>query len=367
MDLPSYFNDMLSEIRPSQELLEECVRAHSELREFLLSDPDLKDIIVTTFLQGSYRRSTLIRPAEGSKPDVDVVVVTNLDPNSRTPAEVQNIFCRVLDKHPDYRGNYQRQGRSIGLSHGPVNLDLVITAAPSEVFKGILKSESFGVALTVEADPAWMLRRDQASGRQDWKSEPLLIPDRDANRWEETDPISQIEWTHDKNQRTNGHYVNVVKAIKWWWAQNSSGEKGTPKGYLIERLVGLHCPDGIETVARGVTDTLEGIRDTYAVDVQFGRTPFIPDVGIPTNDVFKRIKPASFRAFHESAIACAHQARAALDDPDSGTSAEKWAEIFGSVFPTAPGGGRSSTGKSSDSEGFSRPTRPAVPRKGTFA
>ena len=154
MDLPSYFNDMLSEIRPSQELLEECAGAHTELREFLLGAPELKGIIVTTFLQGSYRRSTLVRPAKDSKPDVDVVVVTNLDPNSRTPAEVQNIFCSVLDKHPDYRGHYQRQGRSIGLSHGSVNLDLVITAAPSEVLTNIFKSASFDSEFTVEANPS---------------------------------------------------------------------------------------------------------------------------------------------------------------------------------------------------------------------
>ncbi len=365
MDLPSYFNDMLSEIRPSQELLDECARAHTELREFLLEDPDLKDIIVTTFLQGSYRRSTLIRPKEDSKPDVDVVVVTNLDPDTRTPAEVQEIFCRVLDKHPDYRGNYQRQGRSIGITHGPVNLDLVVTAAPSEVLKGILTSESFGSAFTVEASPSWMLREGQAGG-QDWKSETLLIPDRDANRWEETHPIAQIEWTHDKNRATNGHYVNVVKAIKWWWAQENSGERGTPKGYLIERLVGLHCPDGIESVARGVTETLEGIRDAYAVEVQLGRTPFISDAGIPTNNVFKRIGPESFRAFHKSVGTCAYQARVALDDPDPSASAEEWAGIFGDVFPKAPDGGGSNAGKTPQ-EALSRPTRSAVPKEGRFA
>ena len=365
MNLPSYFNDMLSEIRPSQELLDECARAHSELREFLLDDPDLKDIIVTTFLQGSYRRSTLIRPTEGSKPDVDVVVVTNLDPNSRTPAAVQDIFCRILDKHPRYRGNYRRQGRSIGISHGPVNLDLVITAAPSEVLTSILKSESFGSALTLESDPTWMLRKGLPSRGRDWKSEPLLIPDRDANRWEKTDPIAQIEWTHDKNRATNGHYVNVVKAIKWWWAQKNSGKKGVPKGYLIERLVGLHCPDGIESVADGVTATLEGIRDAYGVDVQLGRTPSIPDVGIPANMVFKRIQPESFRVFHESASACAHEARAALDDPDSATSAEKWTGIFGDVFPKAPGDGTNA--RKTPQEAFSRPTRPAAPREGRFA
>lgn len=367
MDLPSYFNDMLSAIRPSEELLNECASAHSELREFLEADPDLKDIIVTTFLQGSYRRSTLVQPAKGSKPDVDVVVVTNLDPNSRTPAGVQDIFCRVLDKHPDYRGNYQRQGRSIGLSHGPVNLDLVITAAPSEVLTSILKSESFGSTFSLEANPDWVLQKALASRGQDWKGEPLLIPDRDANRWEKTDPISQIEWTHDKNRITNGHYVNVVKAIKWWWAQNSSGKKGTPKGYLIERLVGLHCPDDIESVAQGVTETLEGIRDAYAGDVGRGKTPFIPDVGIPSNNVFKRIQPESFRAFHGSASACARQARVALDDPDTGTSAQKWAGVFGDVFPKPPDGSGSTSGNSSPSEWFSPPTGPAAPRKGTFA
>ena len=64
MILPSYFNDMLTKIRPSQDLLDQCAEAHTELRETLINDSELQDIVVTTFLQGSYRRSTLIPSCE---------------------------------------------------------------------------------------------------------------------------------------------------------------------------------------------------------------------------------------------------------------------------------------------------------------
>ena len=115
----------------------------------------------------------------------------------------------------------------------------------------------------MEGYPEWALRQGRRPEGQDWKREPLLIPDRDANRWEKTDPISQIEWTHDKNRTAlTGTTSTSLKLVKWWWAQRSSGKRGVPKGYLVERLVGLHCPDRIDSVAEGFTKTLEGIQDT---------------------------------------------------------------------------------------------------------
>ena len=365
MQLTSHFNDLLAEIRPSAELLEECVKAHTELRETLINDPELKDVVVGTFLQGSYRRSTLTRPKEGSKPDVDIVLVTNLNPGDWTPARVQERFCKVLDKYPRYRGNYKRQGRSIGLSYGAVNLDLVVTAAPSEAVRVLLRSGDFGSAYSLEANPTWSLDRALSSGGQQWQNEPLLIPDRDANRWEETDPIAQIEWTHRKNARTNGHFVNVVKAVKWWWTQLSPSGHGAPKGYLIERLVGLHCPDGIQSVAQGFTETLEGIRDTYAIAVAQGITPFIQDVGIPANNVFKRVPPQQFSILYGAAAECASQARTAYNDPQSDSSAIGWAAIFGSLFP-APNNDNKASGNRA-SQAFQQPSRPAEPSKARFA
>lgn len=254
------------------------------------------------------------------------------------------------------------------MTRGPVNLDLVVTAAPSETLKAILGPDAIGSALSVETNPSWVLSQAQLSPGKDWKADPLLIPDRDANRWEQTDPISQIEWTHDKNRRTNGQYVNVVKVLKWWWGQHSSGRRGVPKGYLIERLVGLRCPDGKESVAQGVTETLEEVRDAYGTDVRLGRTPFVPDTGIPSNNVFKRVLSECFGELYGAVHTCATKARAAFDDPVSNSISRKWTAIFGGVFPPPSiGGGGSGGGPVSGVRGFQRPSTPATPGKTRFA
>ena len=365
MELNSYFNDMLTAIRPPQDLLDECVEAHTELRKTLLNDPELKEVVVTTFLQGSYRRSTLIRPPEGSKPDVDIVLVTNLNPSKWTPVEVQERFCAVLDKYARYRGNYERQGRSIGLSQGRVKLDLVVTASPSEALRKALESDPWETAFSVDANPDWTVFETFPSREPEWKSEPLLIPDRDAGTWAQTDPISQIEWTHGKNRRTNGHYVNVVKAFKWWWAQHSSGRLGVPKGYLVERLVGLYCPDDIDSVAEGFTAVLEGIRDAYGASANHGTTPFVPDVGLPHNDVFKRVPPDCFKEFYDAVEACSMKARAALDDRDAASSAKLWKGVFGSVFPEPAE--TVEVANVSNTHSFRTPARSAEPRRARFA
>lgn len=76
--LSTYFRDFLKEIRPTTNQRDEMRTGHLTLRDRLAADEELKPICVTDFLQGSYRRSTAIRPAGESRSDVDIVVVTNL-------------------------------------------------------------------------------------------------------------------------------------------------------------------------------------------------------------------------------------------------------------------------------------------------
>ena len=64
MELNSYFTDFLSEIRPTEAQTKSLIDAHTRLRKRLLSDDKLGPKIVSVFLQGSYRRSTSIRPRE---------------------------------------------------------------------------------------------------------------------------------------------------------------------------------------------------------------------------------------------------------------------------------------------------------------
>lgn len=62
MELPSYFDEFLVKIRLTETQADDCKTGHKTLRRRLLQDADLAPIIVSTFLQGSYRRATAIRP-----------------------------------------------------------------------------------------------------------------------------------------------------------------------------------------------------------------------------------------------------------------------------------------------------------------
>src|SRR5579859_2240800 len=110
-----------------------------------------------------------------------------------------------------------------------------MTSAPSEEQAGLLASEAVTSDVTPEDDVAkdWRLNKAwvapdhrsawnasyrllEAAAEPQWKTEPLYIPSRDLGSWEATDPLAQFRWTWDKNRATSGHYVNVVKALKWW-------------------------------------------------------------------------------------------------------------------------------------------------------
>jgi Second Messenger Oligonucleotide or Dinucleotide Synthetase domain len=94
------FDGFLKNVRLPEGLADQCRAEHLRLRGRLLADADLRDIIVSTFLQGSYRRDTGTKPnGEDSHADVDVVAVTTLDPNRYTPDLVVARFTPFLEKN----------------------------------------------------------------------------------------------------------------------------------------------------------------------------------------------------------------------------------------------------------------------------
>lgn len=383
MDLPTDFKEFLQEIRPTSNQRGDLQTGHKTLRDRLNADEVLKNFIISDFLQGSYKRSTAIRPKGDRRSDVDIIVVTKLSEDEYTPAEAMDLFKPFLTKH--YKGKWRQQGRSFGIELSYVELDLVLTSAPSEAEAGILQSDAIRSDDDLEEAKDWRLHRSwvalgsrhrsdartllaEAKNEPEWKSQPLQIPDRDANIWEPTHPIAQITWTRDKNVRTEAHFVNAVKAIKWWRVENHEEPKH-PKGFPLERLIGECCPDGITSVAEGVVKTLEQIVSKYAVTVQVGGKPRLPDYGVSTHDVFKRISADDFKKFYDQVKVGADLARRALDSQDRTESGNLWRKLFGSKFPKPPeknGGGGGGSGGSSRS-GYTPPTGPAVPGSGRFA
>lgn len=378
MKIDSYFNDFLSNIRLTSSQKDDLKRGHKTLRERLNADEDLKDIIISTFLQGSYRRSTAVKPVNNKRADVDVIIVTNLDRASITPEDAIKKFIPFVEKH--YEGKYEIQGRSIGITLSYVDLDIVITSAPSEADKAALQSNSVMSNLMLEdfsSNYEWKLSKgwsepdllkaniylsEAVKSEAEWKTSPLWIPDREAEQWDQTHPLEQIRWTRDKNKNTNKHFVNVVKALKWWRTLKLTDLR-YPKGYPIEHMIGNCCPDGISSVAEGVSKTLENIIDTYYLDYFFNRTPTLPDRGVPEHDVWKRVSVDDFKSFYDSVKEYSALAKEAMEAESLKDQINKWREIFGEKFPpyddddddseknsTPPSGGFTSRKESSNVE-----------------
>lgn len=350
MELPSYFADFLREIRLTQNQVDECKTGHHTLRERLEEDASLSPVIVSTFLQGSYRRATAVRPHGGKRADVDIIVVTRLSEGEYTPHEALELFVPFLERH--YKDKYNLQGRSLGIELSYVDLDLVVTSAPTESESRLLEAASVTTDDTLEDVGDWRLVKSwiplkersawnadfllaSAQRQEEWKLSPLRIPNREADCWESTHPLAQIQWTRDKNKRCNGHYVNVVKAVKWW-RRVKHGAQEYPKGYPVEHIVGLCCPDGINSIAEGVARTLEAIVSSFSQDASRRETPFLPDHGVPGHNVFGRVSGEDFAAFYWQVDDAAKVARGAYDTQDLQESVEGWQELFGSRFPDAP-------------------------------
>ncbi|MBI4525147.1 MAG: nucleotidyltransferase [Deltaproteobacteria bacterium] len=348
--IPSYFSDFLSDIRLTEAQIQDCKTGHSTLRKRLLEDDDLATIIIDTFLQGSYRRSTAVRPPNSKKlSDVDVIVVTTLDRFSTTPQQALNKFKQFLQKH--YPSKYEIQGRSWAIKLSYVALDLVPTSAPSEAGKSMIKSASVTTVKTLSEAEDWVLKPSwkpeeerptstsfykSLAEEKEWQSEPLWIPDRNVKEWDQTDPLSQILVTRNKNRAGNRHFVNVVKCLKWWRNTQKAKPK-YPKSYPLEHLAWTCCPDGIKSVAEGVVQVLEQVRDRYKVNADLKETPFLPDHGVPTHNVLHRVSGDDWSAFHAIVSEAADLARKAFDEEEVRESAIFWKELFGDKFPDPPG------------------------------
>lgn len=375
MELRPQFDAFLRDIRPSERNKEEWKQGSNTLRTRLLADPDLGPLITNTFLQGSVRRSTAVRPTGGKRSDVDVVIVTTIDHLVESPAKAMKRFEPFLERH--YAGKWSQQDRSFGIELSYVDLDLVVTALPVDpnepdarnLLENIYRSQAVTTNQSIEEARNWVvnnrwdpqqidggisLHHDVASG---WHDDPLMLPDRPIREWGPTHPLAQIQWAADKNRACNGHFVNVVRAIKWWRHEHADDLPKYPKGYPLEHMIGWVMPDDIQSVAEGVVAAFEGIRDVWAGHAAAGVVPELADHGVPSHNVLARLEPKDFVAFHAQITKAATLARRAYDARDSDESGELWQELLGDCFPLpGPRGG-------DRARGFAAPAAAATPRQ----
>lgn len=371
MDVPSYFDDFLAVIRPSAKQRVRMAEAHADLRSRLERDKKLSLILVSMFIQGSYRRHTGLLGTKKNQCDVDLVVVTSI-PSTTPPAIALEMFRPFLEEN--YKGRYERQGRSWCINwDAEITLDLVPTSAPSQANTKFYRS--FGNGFNLD-DPVFdsarrrfktkdpLLEAYLIEKKKGWQAEPLEIPDREANKWEKTHPLAQIEWTTEKNAKCDGNYINVVRAIKWW-RRMMQPEPKYPKGYPLEHLVGACCPDGIGSIAEGVARSLSAIVDNYRATAMLGRKPVLKDHGVDY-DVFKRVPAEDFVGFYNNAVSASFLATQARAADTRHKSVTLWKELFGDAFPEPPEEDKP-TIEVASAGGYSTRSSSSTPSGGRFA
>lgn len=290
------FIDFLSDIEPSKTTKEKAASAHAAARDHLESHDKFKKYHIDTFLSGSYRRDTAIRPrmhdGQEDRADVDAIVVTN-HKKTDNPEEVISLLHKTLkEKYADIKKNV----RSVTIVSNGVNVDIVPIIAP-----------------------------DGLDGQ-------LFIPDRNLAAWVETNPPKHTKWTTDTNEAADGRFKPLVKLVKWWRRENDTGFR-KPKGFVLECMAAYNMNSGEKQFQELFVGTFEKILDTYRLHIAAGIVPWIQDPAVASNSVTNGMEFEEFKAFYEKIEEHAVFGRKAINEKDDEKQLEMWRQIFGERFP----------------------------------
>jgi len=324
----SAFDNFVRDIEPSRTTKSRASQAHTTLRIFLSKHDIFKEVHVRTFLSGSYKRDTAIRPQKNGgdveRPDVDIIVVTNHSLTD-SPAEVVELLYNTLKEQYE---TIRKQQRSIGIETTQMDMDVVPIIEPVGY-----------------------------SGK-------LYIADRKLEEWIETNPPKHTEWTTEVNASAGGRFKPLVKMVKWWRRAKPTISK-KPKGFILECVAASKMSPTEKHYGELFVDMLQTVVDTYGWYISLGIVPDIEDPGVPGNSVTKGLSFAAFEGFYNKAKEHAETGRKALEEEESEKAVALWRKIFGDRFPkfgdTKKTAGLLSSATASNSLTF--PDRPVRPNK----
>lgn len=334
MGTHAQFETLLRDIEPSPTTKKNASGAHRTLRAYLAAHEDFKSVHLDTFLAGSYRRDTSIRPRRigdrEARPDIDIIAVTN-HTRDDDPKAVLTLLRSCLAE--EYTLDDKPHDRSVGVITEQVEMDVVPIIAP------------YGMEGT------------------------LYLPDKRLKEWIETNPPGHTAWATEVNKAAGDRFKPLVKLFKWWRRESPTISK-RPKGFVIECIVADCMDRGEKSYPELFIGTLESIVRRYAFDVALKQVPRIEDPGVPGNSVTARLSFDAFEGFYNKAMAHAELGRRAMDEEDAEESLEMWRKIFGPRFPAGPArtAAKSLLSAPATPSAFSFPDRPIIPRKpGGFA
>jgi hypothetical protein len=335
MTTQQQFLDLLKDIEPSPTTVNACSSAHATLRAGLATHDQFSKVHVGTFLSGSYKRRTAIRPrlVDGvlQRPDVDVIVVTNHTKDDE-PRVVLDALHEALDDAGYSALKINR--RSIAVTLAGVDMDVVPIIEDGDGY---------------------------------------LIPDVKLESWLTTNPPAHTQWTIDVNDAASGRFKPLVKLFKWWRREHLS-ELKRPKGFILECLVATHMNYYQANYETLFVELLEAIRDAYRLESLLGMVPFIDDPGVPGNNVFSNVTAVEFKTFYDKIEDQAKLPKKARSESDDAEALKLWRQVMGPRFPASAAAKKSDSGSSNSllrpaaGAGLTFPAAPVYPNKpGGFA
>ncbi len=292
------FTDFLRDIEPSATTKSNASTAHTRLRSLLQTDEGFRNVHRHTFLSGSYKRETAIRPrikaGNADRPDVDIIVVTTHN-TWDDPESVMDAIHAVLTRHYTPAN---RQARSVGVESALADMDVVPLIDPNDTGE-------------------------------------YHIADRLQRQWLRTNPPGHTAWTTRVNAATGNRFKPLVKLFKWWRRGNKTVAK-RPKGFVLEVLAAENMSATESHYGELFVGMLESIVTRYAFDISISNVPALEDPSMPGNNILGGLSFAAFEGFYNKIKTHAVIGRAALNLDDQDKATEKWRVLFGERFPKPP-------------------------------
>lgn len=302
--LNEQFDEFLSNIEPDEEARKYAQEAHKPIREHLEEDEEFGEFFEGSFLYGSYARHTAVDEIK----DIDIVVLTNFDPNNldHSPKKVLKKLKKALNKYYEDADSTEYQRKSIKVKD------------PLPDYPDVY--------MTLDIIPAIEL---------DGEDSPLLVPDIETDTWVKSHPRAHMEYTRKLNDEDHcsGNFVPLVKMMKHWWNYNKSKKNAKPKGFWLEVLTGNIVNYSEDTFVDYFISTLENILERYKNYEGYISVPELDDPGLANEIIKTSMTIEEFRSFMDTVKISLDKAKEARDEEDSIKSSKKWNKIFGEEFP----------------------------------
>lgn len=329
MELPSYFLKYLSNIQPSDERVSAVSDAHTTLRNHLVQDANSKWPTESSLLAGSYARDTACHPIK----DADVILSLKTkriseDQTKPSPLEVlEDLRSSLEEFYEEVDIRDQRRSIRVKVEGEAVDDEVLLDVVPTISPDGIDKT--------------------------------LWVPDRDRKKWIKSHPIGYVNHASDRNGKTSGRYVKIVKTVKAW-ARIRVQEELRPKSFLLEAMVDHTLGTSAKGLSRTLLSTMQGLLNWLDPHAKNGTLPEVTDPSLPSNDLAKscRWSGDSLKALVFELRKAENAVRRAIDEKDKARSIKLWREALGDSFPESLDEEASKLGESDESVPTKRQSYP---------